>query len=128
MKQFGRRAIIIGLIGVAGLLSSATRSALAKTPYDGSWSVSIVTENGDCDRGYRYPVAIVNGRVMHADQGDQSFVITGQVNRKGAVSVNVRRGDQWAEGTGRLSSSDGQGQWRSPSNNCNGYWTAERRG
>jgi hypothetical protein len=128
MQQLARRAIIVGLIATAGLSFGATRSAVARTPYDGSWSVSIVTESGDCDRGYRYPVAIVDGRVMHADQGDQSFVISGQVNRKGAVSVSVRRGEQSAEGTGRLSLSDGQGQWRSPSSNCYGYWTAERRG
>jgi hypothetical protein len=127
MRQFSRHAIVFGLISAAVLSIGLTRTAFATTPYDGIWSVSIVTERGECDRGYRYPVAIVNGRVMHADQGDQSFMISGQVNRGGAVRVNVRRGGQWAEGAGRLSMSAGQGQWRSPSSNCYGYWTAERR-
>ena len=28
--------------------------AAARTPYDGNWSVLIVTNTGPCDRGYRY--------------------------------------------------------------------------
>ena len=115
-------ALIIG----AGVALPITRSAMASTPFDGLWSVLIVTESGDCDRGYRYPVAITNGAVRHAPEGDQSFSIAGRVARNGAVSVSVSRGEQHAEGSGRLSLSNGSGHWRSPS--CAGYWEAERRG
>ena len=33
--------------------------------YDGLWSVLIVTEKGDCDRGYRYPIRITLGTLSN---------------------------------------------------------------
>jgi hypothetical protein len=121
------RAIAATLLGASAIAVSLP--AAARTPFDGLWSVLIVTESGDCDRGYRYPVAIVNGSVQHApNEGDQSFVIAGRVATGGAVRVSVRRGEQYAEGSGRLTPSTGEGRWRSPSGGCSGYWQAERRG
>ena len=55
--------------------------------YDGLWSVSIVTEKGDCDRGYRYPIRISNGSLANA--GDTAFIITGKVAPTGAIIVTV---------------------------------------
>jgi hypothetical protein len=119
--------MIFGLVLAAGTMVHTATPAAARTSFDGLWSVLIVTERGDCDRGYRYPVAIVNGRVEHApNEGDQSFSIAGHVSAGGAVNVSVRRGDQAAQGSGRLSLSNGEGRWRSAS--CAGYWQAERRG
>jgi hypothetical protein len=121
--------LIVGLLLGAGTVAAATLPAAARSPFDGLWSVLIVTEQGDCDRGYRYPVAIVNGAVQHApNEGDQSFVIAGRVATGGSVRVSVRRGEQYAEGSGRLTPSTGEGRWRSPSGGCSGYWQAERRG
>ena len=58
--QTGRRAT--GAIPVIAIASTTVASAIiastasfAVPRYDGLWSVSIVTEKGDCDRGYRYP-------------------------------------------------------------------------
>ena len=120
---------ILGPFLCVGIFLNVAAPAAARTPFDGLWSVSIVTEQGTCDRGYRYPLAIVNGDVRHApNEGDSSFVIAGHVGTGGAVKVSVRRGDQLAEASGRLSSSGGKGRWRSPSDGCAGYWTAERRG
>jgi hypothetical protein len=119
--------MIFGLVLAAGTMVHTAAPAAARMSFDGLWSVLIVTERGDCDRGYRYPIAIVNGRVQHApNEGDQSFIIAGRVSAGGAVNVSVRRGDQAAEGSGRLSLSNGEGRWRSAS--CAGYWQAERRG
>jgi len=120
------RAIFSIFIGAA-LVGGAAPAALAATMYDGKWSVSIVTERGTCDRGYRYPVSIVNGVVEHSAGGDQSFGISGKVTRKGTVHVVVARGQQRVEGSGRLSDVGGQGQWASGNGECSGYWTAERR-
>jgi hypothetical protein len=100
----------------------------ARTIYDGVWSVLIITDAGTCDRAYRYPVRIVNGRLRHASEGDASFVIGGRVQPRGGVSVTVSRGDQQASGTGRLSRTRGQGVWSAPSGPCSGQWVAERRG
>jgi hypothetical protein len=122
-----KTAFAIFALGASVAASIVTPTA-ARTAYDGLWSVLIVTERGDCDRGYRYPVAIVNGAVTHAPEGDQSFSIAGRVSAGGQVNVSVRRGEQSAQGSGRLSASTGTGRWQSPSNGCAGYWEAERRG
>ena len=36
--------------------------AVARTNYDGNWSVLIVTKSGPCDAAYRYGLSIRNGR------------------------------------------------------------------
>ena len=96
--------------------------------YDGLWSVLIITEQGTCDRGYRYSVRIRNGVVGHADPSNSSFRIGGRVSGGGGISVSVARGTQSAAGSGRLSRTGGSGRWRSARGECSGVWQAERRG
>lgn len=100
--------------------------ASAQRAYDGNWSVLIVTQNGNCDRAYRYGVSIRNGGVYY-DGGVVNF--TGRVAANGAVSVRVTSGGALAQGTGRLHRTEGQGRWtgHSGGSQCSGYWTAERR-
>ena len=128
MQTVRMKTVFAILAVTASVAAGVATPTVARTPYDGLWSVLIVTESGDCDRGYRYPVAIVNGTVRHAPEGDQSFDIAGRVGAGGQVNVSVRRGEQYAQGSGRLSASSGTGRWRSPSNGCAGHWEAERRG
>ena len=103
----------------------AAPPAAAKSTFDGTWSVLIVTEKGTCDRAYRYPIKISNGTVDYA--GDHAFTVTGQVQPSGAVTVTVARGNQSASGSGRLSPTDGTGSWKAATGECSGTWTAERR-
>ena len=114
-------------LAVAAILLAAP-SAQALTPYDGSWSVLIVTQKGDCDRAYRYPVKIANGVVSYG--GEAAFNVTGRVAGGGNVRVTVSRGQARADGSGRLSGSSGSGSWSGSSSgtSCSGTWTAERRG
>jgi hypothetical protein len=107
--------------------TSASSTASARTPYDGAWSVLIVTQRGGCDRAYRYGVQIVNGNVVY-DGGIVRF--SGRVAPNGRVQVAVSSGSSRANGAGRLSRNGGQGNWRGQSGpeTCSGYWTAERRG
>jgi hypothetical protein len=42
---------------------------------DGTWSVLIITEKGECDAAYRYAVKIANGQVSYA--GDASLDMAG---------------------------------------------------
>jgi hypothetical protein len=114
-----------GVLAVICATSTAT-AATARTPYDGSWSVLIVTQNGSCDRAYRYGVQIVDGIVRY-DGGAVSF--SGEVAKNGAVRVTVAGGGGLANGVGRLSRNSGRGNWsgRSSSGLCTGYWEAERR-
>ena len=94
---------------------------------DGNWSVLIITEKGDCDRGYRYGLKVSNGRVSY--NGDGSVNLAGTVASNGAVNVSIKVGDKGAAGTGRLSASSGAGTWHGlgSSGTCAGRWEAEKR-
>lgn len=111
-------------------VSAAVFAAIVSSPsygvprYDGLWSVSIVTEKGDCDRGYRYPIRISNGTLVNA--GDTMFNISGKVGTTGAITVNVSAGGKSANGSGRLTGDSGSGRWSGGT--CSGSWSAERRG
>src|SRR5580658_5565962 len=85
---------------VAASASIATTNSFAVPAYDGLWSVSIVTEKGDCDRGYRYPIRISNGQLANA--GDAGFTISGKVGQTGAITVTVSAAGKSATGSGKL--------------------------
>jgi len=117
------------LIAAASIMPSDAaprRRAALTNAYDGVWSVSIVTLRGDCDRGYRYPLRILGGRVVKADS-DPAYAVAGAVGRGGAIGVTVAGGGQSATGYGRLARNLGRGVWRTSDNRCSGQWTAERR-
>src|ERR1700746_4133451 len=82
-------AIAMASTAVASAIIASTAS-FAVPRYDGLWSVSIVTEKGDCDRGYRYPIRISNGLLANA--GDSVFTITGKVGGTGGLTVTVGGG------------------------------------
>jgi hypothetical protein len=86
--------------------------------------VLIVTEKGDCDRGYRYPIRITHGILNNA--GDAAFTIEGKVGPTGLIRVTVSHGNASANGVGQLAGNIGSGSWNG--NSCSGIWTAERRG
>jgi hypothetical protein len=109
---------------VAASATIATTSTYAVPAYDGLWSVSIVTEKGDCDRGYRYPIRIQNGSLANAGSVT-AITINGKVQPTGAITVIVSSGSKSATGSGRLSGDIGGGHWSG--GECSGSWTAERR-
>jgi len=118
-----RAASALAAASFATVLCAAAPTAATPT-YDGLWSVVIVTEKGDCDRAYRYPIRISNGALANA--GDTAFNISGKVGGNGAITVKVSHGDKSASGSGRLSRTDGAGSWTGGA--CAGSWSAERRG
>ena len=118
-------AAAVAIVAFSTLPASPAPMSAGKPSFDGAWSVLIVTEKGTCDRAYRYPVKIENGAVGYA--GSASFTVSGKVDLKGAVTVTVARGSQSANGQGKLSATDGSGQWVAGSGECSGTWTAERR-
>ena len=122
-----RRFMGVVLSAVAVGASLSTAPAIARTSFDGNWSVLIVTDAGSCDRAYRYALHIENGRVSY---NDPSFDISGHVDAHGHVRVSVTYGQQHANGTGRISADYGTGQWsgNSSTSRCSGHWEAERRG
>jgi hypothetical protein len=95
----------------------------ASSPYDGRWSLNIVTQRGACDT-YNFPVNITNGAVTFPGLVKAS----GRVASGGAVRVNVAAGDKSASGSGKLSQGSGSGRWTGKSGDakCSGTWNAQR--
>jgi hypothetical protein len=109
------------------VLPTEVPPARAQAAFDGAWSVLVVTESGTCDRAYRYAVSIDKGVVRYA--GEAGINLSGKVSGNGAVAVTVRRGEQVANGTGRMTNASGAGKWsgKSGTQQCAGTWEAERR-
>lgn len=126
MRRFCRSGLVLlPLLTLA--TTAAPRSPVWAAAFDGNWSVVIITENGTCDRAYRYPVRVVNGELRY--EGEAGIAISGRVDGSGKLSATISRGQQSASGTGRLSRSSGSGTWsgKSKTDACSGRWEAERR-
>jgi hypothetical protein len=116
---------IVGTCVLAFVMAAATfHNAGARTVYDGSWSLSIVTQRGGCDRNYNFEVQVTNGIVSHANL----VRLRGRVSSGGIARVSVSVMDKHASGSGKLSRNSGRGRWSgySGSDRCSGYWTAQR--
>ena len=115
------RTALCALIAAAASVTSTTSFAIPR--YDGLWSVLVMTKQGDCDPGYRYPIRIANGKLVNA--GGNAFTISGNVGDTGAITVTLSAGGKSATGSGHLAGNTGGGSWSGGS--CSGSWTAERR-
>ena len=126
MIDFSNRAGRLALcatIAAATILGATTATTYAAPGYDGTWSVLVVTQKGDCDPAYRYPIRISNGTLVNA--GGNPFVITGKIAQTGAITVTISAGGKSATGSGHLAGNAGLGSWTGGA--CSGSWTAERR-
>jgi hypothetical protein len=107
-------ALLAATLATSGL-------AAAVPPYDGIWSVSIVTEQGVC-KNRKYSIHIKNSELSNG--GDTPVVISGTVTGHGSLSVAIVHGNNSASGSGQLSARNGHGKWKAAY--CWGHWTAER--
>jgi hypothetical protein len=112
------------MAAAAVLVAAIPSAARAASSYDGMWSVTIITQAGNCPSSLRYGVRVARGRV-YGD--DQSYDVHGTVAANGATRVTVSEKGQSASGAGRLSGNAGAGRWRTSTGECSGQWTAERR-
>jgi hypothetical protein len=133
MKRSSRGLGIVGAALAAMLLGGSP--ALPVTPsgpgFDGLWSVLIITDSGECDRAYRYSLRVNKGAVSYqGDPGGIDVDVSGRIDQGGRVNVSISRGQQKADGIGRLANGRGTGTWqgKSPTAQCSGRWEAERRG
>lgn len=116
----------VSILTAAAVLSLSLLPAQAATRFDGNWSVEVITEKGNCDKAYRYPVAIEDGRVRYAGPG--SFDVSGAVKGNGAVTGSISRGSDTARVQGSLDARSGSGVWHtSGDKSCSGRWVGERR-
>jgi len=120
-----QRILLSTLVLFAATAPGSARST--QPSFDGRWSVVIITDVGTCDRSYRYGLVVSRGRISY--EGDSGVLISGGVDPRGRVSVSLRYGPAAAQGSGRLSRSDGGGRWQGASSGsrCSGHWLAERR-
>ena len=122
-----RIGLSIPLVLAATVSAWGANARASVERFDGPWSVVIITDQGTCDRSYRYGLRIEAGRVSYA--GESGVQVSGQVDARGRVSVVVRNGGSSAQGSGQLTESGGEGHWQGSSqdSNCSGRWEAERR-
>ncbi|MGC1778964.1 MAG: hypothetical protein WBB34_13530 [Xanthobacteraceae bacterium] len=127
MRMRSITPIALAVLALATAALWRAPAAHAQTPFDGRWSVLIVTDAGTCDRAYRYALDIANGLVSY---DDPSFDVSGHVDARGHVSVSISAGGERATGTGQLSDDYGRGNWigHSSTSACSGHWEAQRRG
>src|SRR5260370_9471349 len=82
-------------------------TAQARSAYDGSWNLVVLTQRGACDPSYNFTVNVSNGVVTHPNL----VRFRGYVAKSGAVRASVTVQDKYASGSGRLSSVSGRGTW-----------------
>jgi len=125
MRDLSRLSLAPILAAVLLLASTTSNAArrIGGSAYDGTWSVAIYTQRGDCG-SVRVAAQIVGGRVYSKDQ---SYQANGAVGANGVIRVSVASGRLSASGSGRLSRDSGAGQWRSSTGECSGSWSASRR-
>src|SRR5689334_7438989 len=104
-----------------------TSPSLARSSFDGAWSVVVVTRAGNCTATVRYPMSITIGIVTGG--GDSQVSVAGRVAPTGAVRVTVQSGGSSASGSGHLGTTGGSGVWHGQGERglCQGTWQAERR-
>jgi hypothetical protein len=112
--------ICVALFVSAATAAIAGAPAMAQTPYDGLWSVTVVTKSGSCEPQTRSTLTITDGKVSAAGAD-----VTGSIGREGFVKVSI--GGAYANG--QLNGNSGSGKWNGASAGipCSGRWEASRQ-
>src|SRR3954447_5557355 len=112
----------VNRIGTVLLVSaiSLAAPALAQTPYDGLWNVTVVTKSGSCEPETRSTLTITDGKI--SAPGSE---VSGSIGREGLVKVSI--GGAYANG--QLNGNAGSGKWNGASAGipCSGRWEASRQ-
>ncbi len=105
------------LIIAAGLVAAP---AMAQTPYDGLWHVTVVTKSGSCEPSTSSVLTVTDGKVSAAGAD-----VSGSVGREGLVRVSIHG----AYANGQLNGNAGSGKWNGASAGvpCSGRWEASRQ-
>jgi len=102
----------VWIAATVAITSAAADKACARTSFDGSWTVQIMTQRGACDPSSSFGVEVRGNSIT----GSGGIPVRGTVSGNGTVTVSVASGSQSASGSGRLSASSGGGTAiRSPS-------------
>jgi type 1 fimbria pilin len=98
----------------------AAAPAIAQTPYDGLWNVTIVTKTGSCEPSARSTLTVADGKISAAGAD-----VSGSIGREGMVRVSING----AYANGHLNGNAGSGKWNGASAGipCSGHWEASRQ-
>jgi hypothetical protein len=112
-----RIAILLFASAAAAL---AAAPATAQTPYDGLWSVTVVTKSGSCQPSTSSTLTVTDGKVSAS-----GAAVSGSIGREGLVRVSING----AYANGQLSGNAGSGKWNGASAGipCSGRWEASRQ-
>ena len=113
-----RNVFLASFLASTAALSAAP--AVAQTPYDGLWQVTVVTKTGSCDAQSTSTVTVTDGKVTGG-----GAPISGSVGSGGLVRVSING----AYANGQLSGNSGSGKWNGASAGvpCSGRWEASRQ-
>src|ERR1700726_3568643 len=116
--RINRIAAVLSAAALTAALIAAP--AVAQTPYDGLWNVTVVTKSGSCEPQTRSTLTITDGKVSAAGAD-----VTGSIGHEGVVRVSI--GGAYANG--QLSGNAGSGKWNGGSAGipCSGRGEAPRQ-
>lgn len=114
-----RRLIRTSVLAVSLAVSPLAMASEA----DGTWSVSLVTQKGDCTRSLSSSVRVRDGRI---DQQGLFASVSGAIDSSGNVAMRVVKGSETIAVNGAVQGLVARGAWTSATSNCSGRWTAMR--
>ncbi|MGY4504907.1 hypothetical protein ACVWYH_008864 [Bradyrhizobium sp. GM24.11] len=115
--RFGRIAAFCAASVITAALAAP---ALAQTPYDGNWQVTIVTKTGTCEPSASSMLTVADGKISAPGAN-----VSGTIGSGGLVKVSING----AYANGQLSGNAGSGKWNGASAGipCSGRWEASRQ-
>jgi hypothetical protein len=118
--RFNRIRNVFLAAALAAGTASLAAPAIAQTPYDGLWSVTVVTKSGSCEPQTRSTLTVTDGKVSAAGAD-----VSGSIGREGLVRVSING----AFANGQLNGNAGSGKWNGASAGipCSGRWEASRQ-
>jgi type 1 fimbria pilin len=111
----------LGTVFFAFLLTgTAVAPALAQSPYDGVWNVTIVTKSGSCEPTANSTLMVNDGKISASGAN-----VSGSIGREGLVRVSING----AYANGQINGNAGSGKWNGTSSGipCSGRWEASRQ-
>lgn len=88
--------------------------------YDGTWSVSVVTEKGNCNP-QTWTVTVAGNKLQSVRELPVSA--TGGIDSRGQARFSVA---SMVNADGVMQDRTGSGRWDAPSQSCSGRWRAAR--
>jgi hypothetical protein len=127
--MIGNRMRAFAVTTAFALLCFAAPATASRLPYDGSWTMVLVTTNGHC--GVIKIGMAVNGGHISATSGKfvtHPIQLAGIIYGSGQTKINGVAGPRQAVGVGRFTKAKGSGKWNGtgPSGVCSGVWVADR--